>query len=230
MEEPMKKTITIMKIIAVTLTALVIGAVQARAAVTVYADEVPSNAAVAASAPVVETNVPAAQTNLTAKSRSGGGNPDVRIDETGVHIGGPNPVDIDAPAWLRHGGGGRNVLGIVSVISPFVMVVTIVALAGYYGHRRTRIAHETLRAMIDKGMPITPELVAEVRSKGRVWGGSGSRLLPGLVMAGIGTALLVSGSGGDRKGGWIVLFIGLAFLVVWAVERKNQNNAQPPPR
>jgi len=227
----MKKTSTIMKIVAVTLGALMFGALQARAAVTVYAEEMPSNGVVAASAPVVETNVPAAQTNLNTKSRSGGGNPEVRIDETGVHIGGPNPVDIDAPAWFRHGGGTHNVLGIVSVLSPFVMVVAIVTLAGYFGHRRNKMAHETLRAMIDKGVPITPELVAQIRSK-RSWGSYGwigsNRLLPGLVMAGIGTALLLSGSGGDRKGGWIVLFIGLAFLVVWAVERKNQNNQLPP--
>jgi hypothetical protein len=125
-----------------------------------------------------------------------------------------------------------DVMGIVAILSTFGMPVAIVALAGYFAHRRNKMAHETLRAMIDKGMPVTPELVAQIRSKGwrdsKVGGGGGGRLLPGLVMAGIGTALLLSGSGGDRKGGWIVLFIGLAFLVVWAVERKNSNNTQLP--
>ncbi len=228
----MRKTYTFMRIIAATLIALAISAAQARAAVTVYADEVPSNAAVAASAPVVETNVPAAQTNLNAKSRSGGGNPEVRVDETGVHIGGPNPVDIDAPAWLQHGRGGHTVLGIVSVLSPFVMVVAIVALAGYFAHRRTKLAHETIRAMIEKGMPVTPELVAELRSKRPPGIAQNltrkSGLFPGLVLAGIGAALLIAGHGGDKKGGWIVLFIGVAFLVTWLVERQHQSNTQPP--
>jgi len=230
----MKKTMRFARVVGGTLiVAAVMLAPQSRAAVTVYAEDVPSNNAVTASAPVVETDVHAAQTNLTVKSRSGGRNPEVRIDDTGIHIGGANPVDVQVPSYLRHREGMWNVLGIVSVLSPFVMVVTIVALAGYFGHRRTRLAHETLRAMIDKGMPITPELVAEVRSKSlsnRAWGGPGGRLLPGLVMAGIGTALLLSGTGGDRKGGWIVLFIGLAFLMVWAVERKDVNNTQPPQR
>lgn len=102
----MRKTYTFMRIIAATLIALAISAAQARAAVTVYADEVPSNAAVAASAPVVETNVPAAQTNLNAKSRSGGGNPEVRVDETGVHIGGPNPWILMRPRGCNMGGEG----------------------------------------------------------------------------------------------------------------------------
>ena len=165
------------------------------------------------------------------KSRSGNGNTDVRIDESGVHIGGPNPADIQVPLYLRHREERMNVEGIIAILSPFVMVVAIVALSGYFAYRRNRMAHETVRAMIDKGMPVTPELVAQLRSKrwrdGNGWSGS-NRLLPGLVMAGIGTALLLSGSGGDRKGGWIVLFIGLAFLVVWAVERKNPNNKQLP--
>ena len=165
----MRKTYTFMRIIAATLIALAISAAQARAAVTVYADEVPSNAAVAASAPVVETNVPAAQTNLNAKSRSGGGNPEVRVDETGVHIGGPNPVDIDAPAWLQHGRGGHTVLGIVSVLSPFVMVVAIVALAGYFAHRRTKLAHETIRAMIEKGMPDHSRIGCGIEEQASPW-------------------------------------------------------------
>jgi hypothetical protein len=226
----MTKTCRFVRIIAATLITLVIGAAQARAAVTAYADEVPSNDAVTASALALETNVSAAQTNLNMMGRSQNGNSQVQIDETGVHIGGPNPVDIQVPSYLRHRG-GANIVGIVSVLSPFVMVVAIVALSGYFAYRRNRMAHETVRAMIDKGMPVTPELVAQLRSKrwrdGNGWSGS-NRLLPGLVMAGIGTALLLSGSGGDRKGGWIVLFIGLAFLVVWAVERKNPNNKQLP--
>ena len=41
----MKNTNAIMRIIAVSMMALVIGTAQARAAVTVYADEVPSNGA-----------------------------------------------------------------------------------------------------------------------------------------------------------------------------------------
>jgi hypothetical protein len=84
--------------------------------------------------------------------------------------------------------------------------------------------------MIEKGMPITPELVASLKGKGRGEGDVRTRgrpLFPGLVLAGIGAALLISDSG-HSKGGWIVLFIGLAFLVVWLMERKNPSDPQPP--
>src|SRR5208282_2153609 len=125
----------------------------------------------------------------------------------------------------------RDMTRIIAILSPFCMVVAIVAMAGYFKHRRNKLAHETLRAMIEKGMPVTPELVAQIKGRGvsTSWGGptNSGRLMPGLVLAGIGTALLISHSG-DSKGGWIVLFIGVAFLIVWAVERNNRNNAQPP--
>jgi hypothetical protein len=123
-----------------------------------------------------------------------------------------------------------DVEGVVGIFAVFGMPVMIVAIILYFKHRRNKLAHETIRAMIDKGMPITPELVAQIRGKGwrdgKGYGGSG-RLLPGLVLAGIGTALLITGSR-HSIGGWIVLFIGVAFLVVWAMEWKNQSNAQPP--
>src|SRR5208282_5604374 len=106
----------------------------------VYADEVPSNGVVAASAPVVETNVAAAQTNLNAKSRPGDGNSDVRIDETGVHIGGPDgTVNIQAPPGpFGHAVAAKQLVSIVAIICTFGMPVAIIALAGYFMHRRNR--------------------------------------------------------------------------------------------
>ena len=122
-------------------------------------------------------------------------------------------------------------VSIVAIVCTFGMPVAIVALAAYFHHRRTKLAHETVRMMIEKGMPITPELVAELRSRRPHGTGESptrkSGLFPGLVLAGIGTALLVTGSG-HSTGGWIVLFIGVAFLVTWLVERQHQNNTQPP--
>ena len=113
----MKKIVTVMKIIAVSLVALAIGTVQARAAVTVYADEVPSNNPVAISAPLSETNGAASQTEGGQRKSSGGGDSQVRIDETGVHIGGPDPVDINTPASFHHHGGGTEYLsGILAIV------------------------------------------------------------------------------------------------------------------
>jgi hypothetical protein len=232
----MKKTFTVMKSIAVALTALVIVAAQAQAAVTVYADEVPSSGVTAVSVPVVETNGTTAQADAGKKDASGGGNPQVRIDETGVHIGGPNPVDINAPSFLRHNSVGTTLSAIFAIVGPFITGVAIVAIVFYFKHRRNRMMHETLRAMIDKGMPITPELIANLRggSRGssdgqRFCRKQSGRLLPGLIMIGIGAAFLIADPKHSRGGGIALLFMGLAFLVVWVVERKTQGN-QPPPR
>ncbi|MGD1020836.1 MAG: DUF6249 domain-containing protein [Verrucomicrobiia bacterium] len=224
----MKKTFTFTRIIAVALIALAMGGTQARAAYTVYADDVTSNAAVTASAAAVESNVPAAQTNLNTKSRSGSGHPQVWIDETGIRVRGPNPVDSNVPHIMLRSKDVENIVGIVAV---FGMPVAIVALVFFVHLRRNKMMHETLRAMIEKGVPITPELVAELREKhphGTEQNPTRkSGLFPGLVLTGIGTALLITGSR-HSMGGWIMLFIGVAFLVTWLVERQNQSNTQPP--
>jgi len=195
----------------------------ARAAVSVYAEE---------TAPA-ETNAASTTTHPTASADAD--HPPVRIDETGVHVGGANPVDINAPQYAgdwQHGSSwAAMVKAVVAICATFGMPVAIVGIALYFNHRRNKMAYETLHAMIEKGMPITPELVAEIRSKGYGTAGGGrtrSRLLPGLVLAGVGTALLIGGSRGEARGGWIVLFIGAAFLIVWFVEQKNPNNGQPP--
>ena len=102
----------------------------------------------------------------------------------------------------------------------------------YAAHRRNKLLHENLRAMIDKGMPVTPELVESL--KGKLSGASRpfnrynrSRLLPGLILTGVGVASLINGQS-FRGSGLIVLFIGIAFLIVWLVERMDRNNSQPP--
>lgn len=129
---------------------------------------------------------------------------------------------------------------LVAVLTAFVLPVTIVvvlpvaiiAILVYSAHRRNKLLHENLRAMIDKGMPVTPELVESM--KGKLPGASKpfnryvrARLLPGLLLTGVGAALMINGHsfGGP---GLIVLFIGVAFLIVWLVERMDRNNSQPP--
>ncbi len=203
----MRKTFTFTGIIAVTVITLAILLAQARAAVTVYAEDVPSNA------------VPAQQGPSTSLSDHVG---KYAADIETKRIETERKMAADRLDAREH---------LFAIFSSFALPVFIVAIVFYFQHRRNKLAHETIRAMIEKGMPITPELVAELRSK-RLFGTGqnltrGGSLFPGLVLAGIGTALLISGSG-QSKGGWIVLFIGVAFLVVWAVERTNPNNTQLP--
>jgi hypothetical protein len=219
-------------VIAAILLLVAVSPLRTQAAVSVYAEDVVSNpAAPTAESPAV-TTASTANTDHTLKGSSDSGSPPVRIDETGIHVGGPNPVDINVPDLSRfRRERGMDLRGIFAIVGTFGMPVFIILIVFYFKNRRNKMAHETLRAMIEKGLPVTPELVAQIKGRGvsTSWGGTtnSGRLLPGLVLAGIGTALLIADSG-RGKGGWIVLFIGVAFLIVWAVEQKNQNNQQPP--
>jgi hypothetical protein len=165
----------------------------------------------------------------------------VRIDSTGIHVGGRQPVDItwqnpNGMESLGFGSFGKTLVALAAILCPFIFafglpVVLLVAIF-YFRHRRNKMVHETVRAMIEKGMPISPELITQLASQSR---GNGSgrqyyrsrRLLPGLVLTGVGLALLITGHW-HSKGGLIVLFIGLAFLLVWLIERNQSDDQQPP--
>jgi hypothetical protein len=211
----------------------------ARGAVSVYAEETEpsSNAVVATAGTDADTNATATTTHRKKRSSSDDGDASVRIDDTGVHIGGRNPVDINAPKGMFDRSSLENdKMGffkvVVAMITTFGMPVAMIAIIFYFKYRRNKLAHETLRVMIEKGVPMTPELIAEVRggyraSLGRQNGNSRGGLLPGLILSGIGVALLITNYK-HSTGGWIVLFIGVALLIVWFIERKNPNNVQPP--
>ncbi len=105
--------------------------------------------------------------------------------------------------------------------------------------------HETIHAIVDKGIPVTPEMIASLGGK-RSFGeefygkqGAGNpydqnyparqrtrnrHLLPALILIGVGLALTGFHPWHAGIGGKIVLFIGLAFLIVWLVERKQYGN------
>jgi hypothetical protein len=153
----------------------------------------------------------------------------VRIDHTGIHVGGEEPVDINLGAL-----GGKDGLGgivgpllpIISVVMVFGMPVAIVALFVALRHRRNRMLHETLRTMVEKGVPIPPELLS---GGGAVPAGASSGahhgyrdLRYGLVLVALGAGLCIMAG----KVGLIPVVIGVALLIVWAIgsmanKRKN---------
>ena len=160
-----------------------------------------------------------------------------------------NASEVLPPVNVGYANGGANEqtsrdsrdshVDIVAIMSSFGMPVLIVGMALFFKFRKDRLAHETLRAMIEKGVPITPELLAQLKNKDPDDDKpkDGSRyLLPGLICGGVGAGLLISSLNSHQAGvpglppaaGWIVLFIGIAFLIVWLVERNNKNDAQPP--
>jgi hypothetical protein len=159
----------------------------------------------------------AAASNSVAKTEDKGEqspnqSPQIRIGSNGIQI--------------SHGGGkskGFDIVPIVAIPVVFGSGVTIVAIVLNFNHRRNKMLHETLRAMIDKGMPITPELMADLKTK-ETKTQPRNDFRSGLILTGVGIGLVMF----IGKVGWIVLFIGLAFLIASLVEKRNKNDEQPP--
>jgi hypothetical protein len=109
------------------------------------------------------------------------------------------------------------VVPIFGIIFTFGMPIAIVATVVYFRHRRNRMLHETLRAMIEKGVAIPPELLHPQQP----------RKLPksdfrrGLVWIAIGMGLTIYfliGHSSFWPIGMIPLLMGVAFLITWKVE------------
>jgi len=115
---------------------------------------------------------------------------------------------------------------------PFFFVVALVTVILLFQHRRNAMLHRTLAAMIEKGVPIPPELLQPsepVKPKR-------SDLHRGLVACGVGIGLILFlwiGGGGLVVGrqvsglwavGFIPLFIGIGHLISWKLEQRKPNS------
>ncbi len=127
-------------------------------------------------------------------------------------------------AWVTIGNG----LGYVAL---FVMVVAIVAIVQTFRHRRQKLVHETMRLMIEKGLPVPPELInppppvkppkSDLR-RGLIW-----------LALGVGLAVPVQRLA-DEPGIWTVglvpALIGAAYLLCWAVGLARERREAGPER
>ncbi len=107
-------------------------------------------------------------------------------------------------------------------IALFAAMVAVVALVVSMRLKKNRMMHDTLRAMIEKGTPIPPELLnppAQRRPK--------SDLRSGLIWIGVGIGLTLL-SLVQRNNNWpiglIPLLIGVAFLIAWKFEAKKNGD------
>jgi len=112
----------------------------------------------------------------------------------------------------------------VAILVPasfFASVVVIIALLVGIRLKKTKILHETIRSMIEKGQPIPPELLRPQAPPEA----PRSDLRRGLVLIGVG--LGVAGMAwGSHFFSWTIglipLLIGVAFLITWKLE-SNKN-------
>jgi hypothetical protein len=128
----------------------------------------------------------------------------------------------DSTEVHRSGGWVRS--WIFFPVGLYAVPVVILAVVLFFKHRRLRMLHETLRAMIEKGIPVTPEVIAALKLQSNPRGQRMCYLLPGLIFLAVGIGLMVN----SGRGGLIPLLIGVAFLIVWQVDKRSTDADQPP--
>lgn len=108
-----------------------------------------------------------------------------------------------------------TLVAILGIVASFGLPLLLVALVLYARHRRERLTHETIARLVEKGLPVPPELIDPPR---RAQAG----LRAGLVLVALGIALALYFQ--DRGPGWSVGLIpglmGAALLVAWKIESK----------
>ena len=146
--------------------------------------------------------------------------PAINIDANGVHINGadnnrvPFIATISATLAL--------LVPIVAIVMGCSIPIVIVSLLFYFRHRKNQMLHETVRAMVEKGVPIPPEMFKTVDNIPKQ---PRNDMRTGLILIGIGSGLAFLGTSGA---GFIVLFLGAAFLIASFFEKKKSNDEQPP--
>ncbi len=133
--------------------------------------------------------------------------------------GGSMDIDIDADL-----GFGEAVIAALAVGLSLGMPVILVAAVLYAGHRKRRLVRDMVSEFIASGQPVPPE----------VWRGltgdttPRSHLNKGMILVGLGIGIFLCfwlmGTAEAAYLALIPLFIGIAQLLIWALER---NRATP---
>ena len=123
-----------------------------------------------------------------------------------------------AAAYLKNRRAWSTIGDTLQWLAAVALPVGIVAIVLTFGHRRQKLAHETMRLMIQKGLPVPTELINPPRPvkppksdlrRGLIW-----------LAVGIGSAILSLKTFED-SGLWalglIPAFIGVAYLLCWMV-------------
>ncbi len=123
-----------------------------------------------------------------------------------------------AAAYLKNRRAWATIGETVQWLGAVAVPVGIVAIVLAFRHRRQKLAHETMRLMIEKGLPVPPELInppPPVRPpkndlrRGLIW-----------LAVGIGLTVLLRKTFEDSglwASGLIPAFIGAAYLLCWLI-------------
>jgi len=119
----------------------------------------------------------------------------------------------------------ETLVAIMGMIVTFGLPVLLVAIILWFKHRKLRMTHETIARLAEKGLPVPPELLAPPPA-----GRSRSvALRGGLVLVALGIALMAFFL--QVRGPWSIGLIpglmGLALVIAWAIERREDTTPSP---
>jgi hypothetical protein len=123
---------------------------------------------------------------------------------------------------IQHLGG--TLIGLVAIILTFGTPIILVASILYYRMKRARLLHQTIVTMVEKGVPVPPELLNPPKKPG-------SDLRTGIVLiaVGLGLTIFLAATAG-RSGAWgigiIPLLLGAGFVITWRIESSNRNREE----
>jgi hypothetical protein len=117
------------------------------------------------------------------------------------------------------------VVVVVALLVTFGLPIFIVAIVSWSRLRRTRLTHDTMLKLAEKGVPIPPELIAppSVAPLKRV----ASDLKVGMVLlaAGVGIGLFFAEINGPVSLGAIPALMGIGYIVAWKVEKSPRSGS-----
>ena len=147
----------------------------------------------------------------------------------GFHI---SVNDDEEDSAVRHHGSNGDFplaaipIAIIAMLSVFGAPVAIVAVIMLVGWAKTRSLHRTVRAMVEKGQPVPPELLASPAGAPlRPW----YDLRRGIVLlaVGFGIVMFFGISAGWDNGVWalgsIPALIGVGYILAWRLANKHAN-------
>jgi Domain of unknown function (DUF6249) len=147
----------------------------------------------------------------------------------GFHI---SVNDDEEDSAVRHHGSNEDFplaaipIAVIAMLSVFGAPVAIVAVIMLVSWAKTRSLHRTVRAMVEKGQPVPPELLASPAGAPlRPW----YDLRRGIVLlaVGFGIVMFFGISAGWDNGVWalgsIPALIGVGYILAWRLANKHAN-------
>ncbi len=128
------------------------------------------------------------------------------------------------------------------LIPMLALAIPIVAIVAHYVSKssRERQRHETMRQLIQAGQPVPPGWLADEdedeitrRAASRELANPNRSLTPGIINLSVGLGLMGMFTL-MRPGSWlwgiglVPFCLGLGFIVLWAIERKQHMPPRPP--